>query len=318
LLIISLKENKARVPRWNTLGGKHVRKLLTATALALLAFTSAAAAQQPPFATRKIDGTDNVYLFRYQSHQSMFIVTPKGVIATDPIGRYRPQAVTAYLDEIKKITDQPVKYLIYSHAHFDHIAGGQPFKDQGAIVIAHKNAKTHFEWAKKQGALLDSVVMPDQVVDKKKVISLGGATLELLYVGRNHSDSSLVMRLPKEKLIFLVDFIPIEAVQFRNMPDNVSPVEFEDSIKNVLALDWDRMIPGHPYAGGRLGTKKDVQDHLNFLQELSAEVKAVAPTKCTDAAMKEIKLPKYEKWSNYEQYLPGNIQRYCYWWTQSY
>src|SRR6187200_2127339 len=107
---------------------------------------------QPSFATRKIDGTDNVYLFRYQGHQSMFIVTPKGVIATDPIGRYRPEAVTAYLAEIKKVTDQPVKYLIYSHAHFDHVAGGKPFKDQGAIVIAHKNAKTHFEWAKKRGA----------------------------------------------------------------------------------------------------------------------------------------------------------------------
>ena len=206
----------------------------------------------------------------------MFIVTPKGVIATDPIGRYRPEAVTAYLAEIKKVTDQPVKYLIYSHAHFDHIAGGKPFKDQGAIIIAHKNAKTHFEWAKKQDALLNSVVMPDQVVDNKKVISLGGTTLELIYVGRNHSDSSLVMRLPKEKLIFVVDFIPIESVQFRNMPDNVSPVEYEESIKKVIALDWERMIPGHPYAGGRLGTKKDAQDHLAFLQELSAEVKKVA------------------------------------------
>jgi len=155
-------------------------KLLTTTALALLAFISAAIAQpaQSPFSTRKIDGTDNVYLFRYQGHQSMFIVTPKGVIATDPIGRYRPEAVTAYLAEIKKVTDQPVKYLVYSHAHFDHIAGGKPFKDQGAIVVAHKNAKTHFEWAKKQGALLDSVVLPDQVVDNKKVISLGGTTLE--------------------------------------------------------------------------------------------------------------------------------------------
>jgi glyoxylase-like metal-dependent hydrolase (beta-lactamase superfamily II) len=97
-------------------------KLLTTTALALLAFISAAIAQpaQSPFSTRKIDGTDNVYLFRYQGHQSMFIVTPKGVIATDPIGRYRPEAVTAYLAEIKKVTDQPVKYLVYSHAHFDH------------------------------------------------------------------------------------------------------------------------------------------------------------------------------------------------------
>jgi glyoxylase-like metal-dependent hydrolase (beta-lactamase superfamily II) len=294
--------------------------LHAATALMLLALTGGAVAQSAPspFATRKIDGTDNVYLFRYQGHQSMFIVTPQGVIATDPIGRYRPEAVTAYLAEIKKVTDQPVKYLVYSHAHFDHIAGGKPFKDQGAIVIAHKNAKTHFEWAKKQNALLDSVVMPDQVVDQKKVISLGGTTLELIYVGRNHSDSSLVMRLPKEKLIFLVDFIPIEALQYRNMPDNISPVEYEDSIKNVLALDWDRMIPGHPYAGGRLGTKKDAHDHLTYLQELSSEVKKVASTKCIDAAMKEIKLPKYEKWSNYEQYLPGNIERYCYWWTQSY
>jgi glyoxylase-like metal-dependent hydrolase (beta-lactamase superfamily II) len=296
-------------------------KVLAATSAALLTLTSVAVAQSalpPPFSTRKIDGTDNVYLFRYQGHQSIFIVTPKGVIATDPIGRYRPQAVTAYLDEIKKVTNQPVKYLIYSHAHFDHIAGGKPFKDQGAIVVAHKNAKAHFELAKKQNALLDSVVMPDQVVDEKKVISLGGTTLELIYVGRNHSDSSLVMRLPKEKLVFVVDIIPIESVQFRNMPDNVSPVEFEDSIKNVLALDWDRMIPGHPGPGGRLGTRKDAQDHLAFLQELSAEVKKVAPAKCIDAAMKEIKLPKYEKWANYETGLPGNIERYCYWWTQSY
>jgi glyoxylase-like metal-dependent hydrolase (beta-lactamase superfamily II) len=303
------------------------RKLVTVTALALFAFTAIAAAQTspptpapaspPPFATRKVEGTDNVYIFRYMGHQSMFIVTPKGVIATDPIGRFRPEAVTAYLAEIKKVTDQPVKYLIYSHAHFDHIAGGKPFKDQGAIVVAHKNAKAHFEWAKKQNALLDSVVMPDQVVDQKKTISLGGTTLELIYVGRNHSDSSLVMRLPKEKLIFLVDFIPIEGVQFRNMPDNASPVEYEDSIKKVIALDWDRMIPGHP-SGGRLGTKKEAQDHLTFLQELSAEVKKVAATKCPDAAMKEVRLPKYEKWSNYEQYLPGNIERYCYWWTQSY
>jgi glyoxylase-like metal-dependent hydrolase (beta-lactamase superfamily II) len=280
--------------------------------------SSGLAQTPPPFATRKVEGTDNVYIFRYQFHQSMFVVTPKGVIATDPIGRYRPEAVTTYLAEIRKITDQPVKFLIYSHAHFDHIAGGKPFKDHGATIIAHKNVKAHLELAKKQGALLDSVVMPDEYVDRKKVITLGGTTLELLYVGRNHSDNSLVMRLPKEKIIFVVDFIPVEAMQFRNIPDNASPIELEDSIKKVIALDWERLIPGHPGPGGRLGTKQDAEDHLAFLQDLSAEVKKVAPAKCTDAAMREIKLPKYEKWGNYEQWLPGNIERYCYWWTQAY
>jgi len=298
-------------------------KLRTIAAAAItLALSGPALGQattQPPFATRKVDGTDNVYIFRYMGHQSMFIVTPKGVIATDPIARYRPQAATTYLDEIKKVTNQPVKYLIYSHAHWDHIAGAKPFKDAGARIIAHKNVKTRFEMLKKQGNLLESVLMPDETVDQKKTISLGGTTLELNYVGRNHSDSSLVMRLPKEKLIFLVDFIPIEGVQFRNIPDNASPVEFEESIKKVVAMDWDRMIPGHPYAGGRLGTKKDAEDHLAYMQDLSAAVKKAAPEgKCIDTAMKEIKLPKYEKWGNYENALPMNIERYCYWWSNGY
>jgi hypothetical protein len=47
----------------------------------------------------------------------MFVVTSAGVIATDPIGYGRPQAVVTYVDEIKKVSSQPIKYLIYSHQH---------------------------------------------------------------------------------------------------------------------------------------------------------------------------------------------------------
>ena len=100
-----------------------------------------AAPDRPAFETTKVEGTDNVYIFRYQGHQSMFVVTKAGVIATDPIGLRRPQAVTTYIDEIKKVTSQPIKYVIYSHSHYDHVAGGKPFKDLGATFIAHKNAK---------------------------------------------------------------------------------------------------------------------------------------------------------------------------------
>ena len=54
-------------------------------------------------------------------------------------------------------------------------------------------------------------MLPDEVVDSERTLTLGGTTLELLYVGRNHSDNSLVMRLPREKIIFAVDFIPVQA-----------------------------------------------------------------------------------------------------------
>ena len=269
----------------------------------------APAADAPPvFATTKVEGTDNVYIFRYQGHQSMFVVTSAGVIATDPIGLRRPRAVTTYIDEIKKVTDQPIKYMIYSHSHYDHIAGGKPFKDLGATFIAHKNAK-----AQLQRLPSPDVVMPDEVVDDKLTLTLGGTTLELVYVGPNHSDNSLVMRLPKEKLIFAVDFIPIQSLLFRNLPDTESPLDWEESLRRVVAMDWERMIPGHPYAGGRLGTKQDVTDLIGYMQDLAAEVKkAAAEGKCIDTAMKEIKLPKYEKWANYANFLPLNVERYCY------
>ncbi len=278
--------------------------------------TGSAFAQSPPqTSTRKVDGTENVYIFRYGGHQSMFVVTPQGVIATCPISYLRP--AKPYIDAIKAVTDKPIKYVIYSHHHYDHIAGGQPFRDLGATFVAHRRTKERLLELKKQNALLADIVMPDQVVDEKKTITLGGTTLELDYVGRNHSDNSLVMRLPKEKLLFAVDFIPIESVNFRNMPDSW-PIEWEDSLKKVLAMDWDRLIPGHPYKG-RLGTKEDVKNLLAFMQELSAEVKQAAEQgKCADTAMKEVKLEKYQTWLSYGQYLACNIERYCYWWGRGY
>src|SRR3989338_1275217 len=70
------------------------------------------AAQRPPIATTKVDGTNNVYTFRNGNHLSMFIVTSEGVIAADPVAYGRPQGGAAYIEEIKKVTDKPIKYLI--------------------------------------------------------------------------------------------------------------------------------------------------------------------------------------------------------------
>ena len=212
---------------------------------------------RPPIQTTKVDGTDGVYIFRNGNHQAMFIVTNEGVIATDPVAYGRPTGGQAYVDEIRKVTDKPIRYLIYSHHHFDHIAGGKAFKDAGATVIAHRRAKERLATLKDP-----HTVLPDEAVgDKGRTITLGGTTLELTYHGLNHSDSTLVMRLPKEKIVFIVDTIPVGPVPGRGMID-FYPLESEAFMKQVLAMDWERMIPGHPGPGDRLGTKKDVQDQL--------------------------------------------------------
>jgi hypothetical protein len=158
-------------------------------------------------------------------------------------------------------------------------------------------------------------VIPDEVVsDKGRTITLGGTVLELSYHGLNHSDSTLVMRLPKEKIIFIVDTIPVGAVPGRGMID-FHPLETEAFIGKVLAMDWERLIPGHPGPNDRLGTKEDARAQLKFLQDASAAMKILAQDgKCWDTAEKEFKLPQYESWPGYASNLPFVARRYCGLW----
>jgi glyoxylase-like metal-dependent hydrolase (beta-lactamase superfamily II) len=281
-----------------------------AAALLAAAFAHAQQPARPAIQTTKVEGTDNVYIFRNVNHQAMFVVTNDGVIATDPVAYGRPTGGQVFLDEIRKVTNQPVKYVIYSHHHFDHIAGGKAFKDAGATFIAHRQAKARLEFLNDP-----HTVIPDEIVpDSGRTITLGGTQLELTYHGLNHSDSTLVMRLPKERIIFVVDTLPVGTVPGRGMID-FHPIETENFMKQVIAMDWDRLIPGHPGPGDRLGTKKDVEDQLKLLQTASAQMKKLAQEgKCWDQAEKDFALPGYEAWPGYASGLPFIARRYCGLW----
>jgi glyoxylase-like metal-dependent hydrolase (beta-lactamase superfamily II) len=208
------------------------------------------------------------------------------------------------------VTNQPIRYLVYSHHHFDHIAGGKAFKDAGATIVAHRRVRERL------APINDPhTPLPDEVFgDEGRTLTLGGTTLELKYLGPNHSDTNIVMLLPKEKLAFIVDTLPVAQVPGRGMID-FYPVEAEEFIRKVMALPWDRYIPGHPGPNDRLGTKKDAADQLELLQKASAEMKKLAQEgKCWDTAEKEFKLPGYESWPGYANNLQFIARRYCGYW----
>jgi glyoxylase-like metal-dependent hydrolase (beta-lactamase superfamily II) len=235
-----------------------------------------------------------VYRFRNQNHYSVFAVTSAGIIATDPINAEAAQWLKA---ELRRRFNQPVKYLIYSHDHADHIAGGEVFTDT-ALVVAHENAKAAIIGDRRPTAV-PQVTFSDQLT-----IELGDTILELSYVGRNHSDNSIVMRFPKERVLFAVDFIPVESMAFRDLPDAYIP-DWIDSLKRVELMDFDILAPGH----GPLGRKEHVRMFRDYMQDLHAAVLQHAREGKTSEEMKTlIKLPKYEKWAGYEQMFPLNIE----------
>jgi glyoxylase-like metal-dependent hydrolase (beta-lactamase superfamily II) len=277
--------------------------------VALPVFAQAPA--RPPQQTTKVDGADGVYIFRNGNHQSMFVVTAEGVIATDPIGYGRPTGGADFVAAIRQVTDKPIKYLVYSHHHYDHIAGGKAFKDAGATIVAHKRATERLAVLKDPATPL-----PDESVDDSgRVIRLGGKIVELSYVGINHSDSTLVMRLPQDRIIFLVDLVPVGAFPGLGMID-FFPLEAMESLKKIAAMDWDRMIPGHPgQPGDRLGTKKDVEDHIALQQHASDVVKEQARAgRCWNPAEAETQFDRYKDMPGYANGRAYVVRRYCGLW----
>ena len=252
----------------------------------------AEAQQAPRREISKIAG--ELYMFRNNFHNSVFAVTPAGIIATDPINADAARWLKA---ELQTRFNQPVRYLIYSHDHADHISGGEVFADT-ALIIAHENARPAIIGEKRPTAV------PQVTFSDRMTIELGGTTVELAYVGRNHSNNSIVMRFPNERVLFAVDFIPVESMAFRNFPDSYLD-DWIESLKNVEAMDFEILAPGH----GPLGRKGNVGQFREYMQDLrSAVVQAIREGKSLDEMKQSIKLPKYEQWSGYKEMFPLNIE----------
>jgi glyoxylase-like metal-dependent hydrolase (beta-lactamase superfamily II) len=264
----------------------------------LLLLVAWAMAQAPVREITQLAG--DVYRFRNSNHYSVFAVTPQGIIATDPINAEAAQWLKA---ELQKRFARPVKYLIYSHDHADHIAGGEVFADT-AVVVAHDNAKAAIVGERRPTAV------PQVTFSDRLTLELGGTVVELSYVGRNHSDNAIVMRFPTERLLFAVDFIPVESVAFRDFPDAYIE-DWIDSLKRVELMDFDVLVPGH----GPLGRKDHVRQFREYMEELRGAVQKYAREGKSLEEMKQlITLPKYEKWAGYQherpelRWFPMNIE----------
>jgi len=267
--------------------------LCAATAQAQNPFEQVAQAAQP--AVREITKiAGEVYRFRNNNHYSVFAVTPQGIVATDPIDADAAQWLK---NEFKTRFNQTARYLIYSHDHRDHIAGGQVFADT-AVVIAHQRAKDVIVGEKRPTAV------PGLTFTDSMTVELGGTVVELAFVGKNHSDNSIVMRFPKERILFAVDFIPVNSLPFRDFPDAYLD-EWVESLKAVERMDFDILAPGH----GPLGKPEHVRLFRAYMEELRAEVTGMARAgKSVDEMKQAIQMKKYEGWTAYKDWLALNVE----------
>jgi glyoxylase-like metal-dependent hydrolase (beta-lactamase superfamily II) len=257
---------------------------------------------------------DDTYAFVNSGYVSLFIVTDEGVIATDPGSQQGPERAEAYQAAIASVTDQPVRYLIYSHSHADHATGGDIFAET-ATFVSHINA------VEPLAALNDPrVPVPAIAFNDQMTIELGGKTVQLYYTGRNHSDSSIVLLYPPAGVLFAVDFVSVNRMPFQALPD-AYPEEWIESLRWIEEnLEFETVVPGHPPSPG---TKADVTANREYLEELIAAVQAAQEQGLADNSPEMVEAvraelePTYGSWGMFEEWLPLNIEGLLRIWSET-
>src|SRR5687768_436483 len=282
------------------LSSSFARVLVAAAAMSgfgTLSHSAEAAPAKPAYQTTQI--APGLYSFGAGFAFNAFLVTDDGVVVMDS---FDADFAKLSLEAIRKVTDKPIRYLVYSHNHYDHISGGAVFKAEGATILSHAAAAN---WLKAHPS--PDVAMPDETWSgPRSELKLGNSQINLLYFGANHGEGMTVLHFPREKAIYTVDLVVPKRVGFAYMPD-FSPKEWERTLAEMNELEFDRVMYAH---GAAVGPRASVAEQLQFLQDLRAAI--FAEFKKGTRFMQipnAVKLPQYRTWDGYEEWLPMNTWR---------
>lgn len=249
--------------------------------------------------------SDNVIHFRGGTggnHFGTVLVTDEGIVLSDTID---PESATWLRDELKKRYDVPVKYLVYTHGHYDHVGGSGIFKEDGAIIIAHENAESDLmandaetQWVSKR-----NIAMPDITFSDKFTIKIGGKNVDLVYLGPGHSESLVAVHYVEDKVAHVVDVANIKQVGYRTLGKPVK--QYIRQLKKARELDFDVIIPGHANIGG----PEDLDIYINYLTALVAQVEdAIAAGKSLEQTQKIMKMDKFKTLKRWDDWYLLNVQ----------
>jgi glyoxylase-like metal-dependent hydrolase (beta-lactamase superfamily II) len=165
--------------------------------------------------------------------------------------------------QVRKISNQPVRYVVNTHYHGDHSGGNPKMQAQNVQVVASERARRKMLEVNQPGA-------PNVTLDDHVRLYLGGKRVEVYHFGRAHTDGDVVAYFPDHRVVAMGDMFTVG----EGLPPLVdyagggSTREWPRSLEGALALDFETAIPGH----GRPATKDDLRKYRDSLSTLGRRV----------------------------------------------
>ncbi len=219
---------------------------------------------------------ENVYcIFGQGGNIGLIVTTKHAVLIDDQFERLVP----GLLDAVRTLTDKPIKYLINTHGHPDHVGGNVVLEKQVSAIIAHTNVRRRMvtEQAKldpaKRGGLPELALGSEDTKERARLnLHLDDAEIHLLHLGPGHTDGDVIVGIPSVLVMHMGDLFFLGMLPYIDVESGGSFDGLTAQISSVASWlpDGARIIPGH----GPVCGKKELLRYRDFLQAVQAHVKA--------------------------------------------
>lgn len=263
------------------------KTVLIINALAVL-FVQSVLARTPKAELKQI--TESVYAYTGISAGTpgnVFFVNTGIVIGDDAVlvvdTLTSAKEAEGFAADIRKITDKPIRYVVNTHYHLDHVLGNNVFADMGARIIGHvkcreailANGNKIIDNPTEFGLQPDfwkgtRVVAPDTAFEHGMVIDLGGVTVKLIHTGfASHSQGSIIVHIPSQDVLFAGDILFTDFHPY--LGDGDLP-GWQKNLDFIHAMNVSHIIPGH----GPLSSNKDIEDLKAYLPIFDKKAKELS------------------------------------------
>jgi len=196
----------------------------------------------------------NLYMITGGGANTLIRVTPEGLIVVDTKNP-GDDNYNRVMEEIKSVSNLPVKYVLNTHHHPDHVGTNQKFIDAGAKVVALDALKTRMA---SDSRTKDIPGLPTETFAKDYVLKFGGAEVQAHSYGRGHTGDDTMVYFPDLKVVMVSDQIT-DANPIVDFANGGSAVEWTQILDGVLKLDFEMAIPGR----GEPKSRADVEAFRN-------------------------------------------------------
>jgi glyoxylase-like metal-dependent hydrolase (beta-lactamase superfamily II) len=226
-------------------------RLLLLAGLSTLLWVSAGYAQfgNAPAKLDTVKLRDNLYVIHndYVPGNTTALITSQGVVLVDDKFEIDHDSIMA---ELKKVTTQPVKYVVNTHHHGDHSGGNAKMQQLNAVVVASEQAVANMMEARQP-------VIPTIAVDRHAHIYLGGQSVEIYHFGRAHTDGDVVVLFRAQRALAAGDMFTFgdATPELIDYSGGGSSKEWTKTLDAALDLDFETVVPGH----GMVTTKQEMR-----------------------------------------------------------